>query len=97
MRGLRWQRYAGDASAYGSVELRLFLGHFFFFFPAEWGILGFADAGRVFADGLPSDEWHTSLGGGIWIAPVTRSTTVRISIAKSEGRSALYFGSGFAF
>ncbi len=38
-----------------------------------------------------------SYGGGIWIAPITRATTFQISVARSEERTALYFGLGFAF
>ena len=97
VRGLREQRFAGRSSLYGSAELRVSLGRFFLLFPADFGVLGFGDLGRVFQDDLPSDKWHKSYGGGIWIAPVTRATTFQISIGRSEGLTALYFGLGFAF
>ena len=97
VRGLREQRFAGSSSLYGSAELRVGLGRFFFFFPADFGLFGFGDVGRVFEQGTPFDEWHTSYGGGIWIAPVVRATTFQVSVAKSERRTALYLGLGFAY
>ena len=97
VRGLREQRYAGRSSLYGSAELRLSLGRFFLLFPAHFGVFGFGDLGRVFYDDLSSNLWHKAYGGGIWIAPITRATTFQISLARSEQRTALYFGLGFAF
>ena len=97
VRGLRKQRFAGRSSLYGSVELRVSLGRFPILFPVDLGVLGFGDLGRVFQDDLPSDQWRKSYGGGIWIAPVTRATTLQISLARNKRRTALYFGLGFAF
>jgi hypothetical protein len=97
VRGLREQRLAGETSVYGSAELRIRLGRFKFLFPTDFGVFGLSDVGRVYADGHPSDKWYTSLGGGLWLAPVTRASTVRVSVAESEGRRALYVGLGFAF
>ena len=97
VRGLREQRFAGDASVYGSAELRVFVTRVFLLFPADFGVFGLSDVGRVYAEGQTSDEWHTSLGAGIWLAPVTRTGTVQLAIAESEERTALYLGLGFAF
>jgi hypothetical protein len=97
IRGLREQRFAGEAAVYGSAELRVFLTRFLLLFPTDFGVFGLSDAGRVYAEGQPSGGWHTSVGGGIWLAPVSRSATVQVSIAQSEGRRALYVGTGFAF
>ena len=97
VRGLREQRFAGEAAVYGSAELRVFLTRFLLLFPTDFGVFGLTDAGRVYAEGQPSGGWHTSVGGGIWLAPVSRSATVHVSIAQSEGRSAFYVGTGFAF
>src|SRR5918992_760881 len=44
----RINRYAGDASAYGSSELRLSLTRVRVILPATFGIFGLADVGRVF-------------------------------------------------
>lgn len=97
LRGLREQRYAGEAVLFGGAELRVFLTRFFLLFPTDFGVFGLTDMGRVFAEDQPSGDWHTSFGGGVWLAPVTRAATVKASIARSEGRTAFYFGTGFAF
>ena len=97
VRRLREQRFAGRSSLYGSAELRATIGRFFLLFPSNFGVFGFGDLGRVFQDDLPSDKWHKSYGGGIWIAPVLRAATLQVSMARSEQRTALYFGLGFAF
>jgi hypothetical protein len=97
VRGLLEQRFAGEASVYGSAELRVFLTRFRFVFPYDLGVFGLADAGRVFVEDDPADSWHTSVGGGIWLAPVIRDATVHLSSAWSEGRRSTYIGMGFAF
>jgi hypothetical protein len=73
------------------------LTRFLLLFPTDIGVFGLSDVGRVFAQGQPSGDWHTAFGGGVWLAPVNRSATVKFSIAQSEGRKAFYVGTGFAF
>ncbi len=97
VRGLLEQRFAGDAAVYGSAEIRLFLTRFRIVFPYDLGVFGLTDTGRVFLDGEPSGTWHNSIGGGIWLAPVTRAATVQLSFAESGGRRAFYVGMGFAY
>lgn len=97
VRGLREERFAGRASLYGSAEIRVFLTRFLLVFPTDLGVFGLSDLGRVFAEDQPSGGWHTAFGGGVWLAPVNRSATVKASIAQSEGRTAFYVGTGFAF
>jgi hypothetical protein len=93
----RQNRYAGEASVYGGSELRLFLTQFYFLAPADFGVLGLADVGRVFLDGEESDRWHAAGGGGIWASFLDRSYMISLSLAKSSEHTALYFriGSGF--
>ncbi len=57
LRGYAFDRFAGDASAFGSAELRVPLA-------GPFGVLGLADAGRVWYDGDSPGGWHTALGGG---------------------------------
>ena len=97
LRGLQEERFAGDAMIYGSVELRAFLARLTFMLPIDIGVFALGDIGRVYLDGEASSEWHTGRGVGIWIAPLSRSSTVRLSIAQSEGRTAFYAGMEFAY
>jgi hypothetical protein len=97
VRGLRQNRYSGDASLYGNAEIRTRLGRMTLVLPATVGLFGFADAGRVFVEGEDSDRWHPGYGGGLWLSYIERKNTVSIAVAESEGRLALYIRLGFAF
>jgi hypothetical protein len=97
VRGLREQRFAGASSVFGSLEVRVFLTRVALLFPTDIGVFGLSDAGRIFMEGHVSGDWHHSVGGGIWIAPVSRAATVQLSLAQSEGRRAFYVGTGFPF
>jgi hypothetical protein len=80
----RDNRYAGDASAYGNAELRLGLGRATIVLPTDFGVFGLADVGRVFLEGENSDVWHSSFGGGIWLAPIARDYTVSAAVAAGD-------------
>jgi hypothetical protein len=97
VRGLKERRYAGDASAFGSAELRLHLGRFKVELPGTWGPFAFVDAGRVFLEGESSRDWHTGIGGGLWFAFLNNASTLSVSIARSEDYTAFYLKSGFVF
>ncbi|HEX6736824.1 MAG TPA: hypothetical protein VF310_00995, partial [Vicinamibacteria bacterium] len=98
VRGLRPERYAGDGLLYGNADLYLpvnrtaFLG-----IPLQFGLHGFADAGRVYLEGESSDTWHHGLGGGAYFASLGRRNLVSLNLARSEGRTAFYVRTGFAF
>jgi hypothetical protein len=93
----RVNRYAGDASAYGSAELRLALARFFLVLPTQLGIFGLADVGRVFLEGESSDKWHGAYGGGISLSYLQRAYTLSLAVASGEERTALYVQAGFGF
>jgi hypothetical protein len=97
VRGLRVGRYAGDAAAYASAELRLALFRFRALVPARFGVFGLADAGRVWLEGEDSTKIHTGLGGGIWVAFLKPDHTLSLAAARSEGHLRVYFYAGFAF
>ncbi len=97
VRGLRERRYIGDASLYGSAELRLRLTRVRIVLPATVGIFGLADGGRVFLEGESSDKWHTAVGGGLWLAFLSPANTISVALARGDGRTGLYFRSGFMF
>ena len=99
IRGVRKDRFAGDASVYGNAELRLALAPFRFLMPGEFGVFAAADAGRVFwaADPASADRWHTGLGGGIWLAFLKRRHTVSIAVMEGAEMVSLYVRAGFLF
>jgi hypothetical protein len=97
VRGLRPQRYAGDASAFGSAEMHLRLARVHLLLPSEFGIMGFGDIGRVWVEGEDSTKWHTGWGGGVWLAPIKRSSMMGVLWARSEGATRFYIQAGFGF
>jgi hypothetical protein len=60
------QRYAGDASVYGTAELRLPIAKFPFILPLDVGALAFDDVGRVYVNGNSPAGWHNAAGAGLW-------------------------------
>ncbi len=97
VRGLRAQRFAGDASVYGNADVRLFLFRANLGLPVEIGLFGFGDVGRVFLEDESSNKWHPSGGGGIWFAPLARTNTISTSIAVSEEAVLFYLRAGFHY
>lgn len=97
LRGWSSERFAGDASAYGSAELRIRLGNFFFMLPGEVGVFGLADVGRVFVEGDSPGGWHTGFGGGVWFSFLDTRSAISVSMVASEERNAFYMGVGFGF
>jgi surface antigen Omp85-like protein len=93
----RVNRYAGDASAYGSAELRLALARFELILPAQLGVFGLADAGRVFLEGESSDTWHSAFGGGLSLSYLQRAYTFSVAVAKGDERTAVYVQAGYGF
>jgi len=93
----RQNRFGGDAAAWGNAELRLRLAKIFFPLPGHFGLLGLADAGRVFLEGESSDDWHTAFGGGIWLSLLRPSNTMNAVVAHSDDGVRVYVRAGFAY
>jgi len=93
----RVNRYAGDAAAYGSAELRFSLTRVTVVLPADWGLFGLADVGRVFLEGESSDKWHTAFGGGVSLAYLNRANTLSLAVARGEEQTGVYLQAGFGF
>jgi hypothetical protein len=94
LRGYRSHRFAGDAAAYGSAELRVPLGTVRHIVSGELGVFGLADAARVWYDGASPGGIHTAFGGGFWFAAFDRA----ISAAYAHGeRGRFYVWSGLPF
>jgi hypothetical protein len=96
LRGLHEQRYAGSMSLLGSAELRVDVARILLVLPTDFGLLGLVDVGRVFHD-EQSSRWRAGFGGGIWLAPLRRSSTVHFTVARAERRNAIYMGVGLPF
>ena len=109
LRGFRRQRFSGETAAFGQAELRAKLFDLdTFLLPLEVGVLGFADAGRVWADGTfdcpqaaancASDPGvRTGFGGGLWFNGLDRAV-FNLSVATSEEENAIVqLGAGFQF
>ncbi len=98
LRGWSSERFAGDALAFGSAELRFAIARFRLSLPAELGLVGFADVGRVYFDGDSPGGWHTGQGGGFWLAFLDRSNALTVMLAGGgdDGRKVLA-GFGFSF
>jgi hypothetical protein len=97
VRGFRAERFAGTASAYANLELRFNVTRMKLLVPADVGVFGLLDAGRVFQPGEQSGLWHTAAGGGLWVAPVRRSTVFSLAFARSAEGPTIYLGSGFMY
>ena len=91
LRGFNAFRYAGDASAYGGLELGVPLFDVELLVRGKLGVFGLLDAGRVWVDGESPGGWHTGAGGGLSFRSLGR--VVRVSVAGGEG-ARLYFDFG---
>jgi Omp85 superfamily domain len=75
LRGYPFERFAGDAAAFGSAELRQPLGQVRLLVRGRVGVFALADAGRVWMDGDSPGDWHTGVGGGVWFETVGKVLT----------------------
>ncbi|MEX0891833.1 MAG: hypothetical protein WEB88_06640 [Gemmatimonadota bacterium] len=94
LRGYATDRFAGDASLYGSTQLHVPLGTIELLVRGQLGAFGLADAGRVYVDGASPGGWHTAFGGGLRFASLGRA--VSVSYVQGEGRR-VYLRMGLPF
>jgi outer membrane protein assembly factor BamA len=98
LRGFRYQRFTGRSRAYNNTELRINFGDVnFYLFKGPFGVLGFHDVGRVWADGENSDTWHEGYGGGIWLAPFNRVVIAALLTSSKEEQAFPIVTLGFQF
>lgn len=98
LRGWSSERFAGEGLLYGSAELQIALARIRLMLPAEFGILGFTDVGRVFVDGESPGGWHTGWGGGAWLAFLDRANAVSLAFATGgDDGLKILAGMGFGF
>ena len=62
-------------------------------------MFGGIDTGRVFLDSDPSnaDEWHTGVGGGIWLSFLQRTQTLSLAVVNGDDVTGFYLSAGFMF
>ena len=90
------QRYAGDASLFGTAELRVPIAKFAFVLPLDVGALGFVDMARVYVDGESRGGWHRGTGAGFWVGVVNPATNVNVTYTNHPDRK-VQVSLGFAF
>jgi hypothetical protein len=96
VRGMDAQRYAGDASLYGTSELRVPVAEVRVIRQIDIGVLGFVDAGRVYVNGDSPGGWHTVAGGGLWLGILDPGTGLSITLTNSDEKRVL-LGTGLRF
>jgi hypothetical protein len=94
LRGYRWNRFTGDASAFGNAELRVPVTRMDFLLRGDLGLILAGDAGRVWMDGESPGDWHTSYGAGLSFAALSNAVSVLYSRGE-EDRVYLNFGLPF--
>ncbi len=94
LKGYAPNRFAGDASVYLNSELRVFLTEIRWPIPANFGILGIADVGRVFVSGETSRVWHSGFGGGVWFGLLRSGQGLNLALVDGESLR-LYISTGF--
>jgi len=97
VRGYDQQRFAGDTSVFGNVELRRKLLDTYFLLPGELGVFLLGDAGRVYVNGDSPGGWHSSWGFGIWGGALKRISTMSLSLAFGEEGTSFYFNFGMEY
>ncbi len=96
LRGFRNERFLGKQSFFQSTDLRWNIGKIKSLVPMSYGILGGYDYGRVWLDGEDSNQWHQSVGGGIWLNGLDL-VTARLTFFNSQDGNRIAFGLGFGF
>ena len=94
LRGFRWNRFAGDTEAHGSVELRVPLARIELVTRGELSVFGLYDVARVWFEGASSGGWHNGVGGGLSFHTLGNHLTLTYARGE-ESRFYLRFGLPF--
>lgn len=94
VRGYQTQRYVGDRSSFGSLEVRQPLGTLPVLVKWKTGAFALVDAGRVWFDGESPGGWHKGVGGGLWFSSLGQT----FSVAYAHGdEHRFYLQKGMSF
>lgn len=98
MRGFRRDRFSGQSSFYHNTDLRMrLLVSRNRAVPFVAGLFGGFDYGRVWLEGEEESDWHTSIGGGIFISPFNEAT-ISFGLFKGDNEPNRFtIGGGFFF
>lgn len=95
--GYRQYRFAGENMLYNNFELRIKLAQVAsYILPGQFGMVGFYDAGQVWAKGYNSNTVHQGVGGGFYFAPAQMAVFQIVAGYSQEGWYP-YFTFGFRF
>lgn len=98
LRGFTDDRFLGDASVFGSAQIRLPISDFKSFLPGTFGIHGLYDIGRVFVeDDVGLDDWHDAWGGGFWMSLIKSDYTISATAVDSDEGTRAYVSLGFIY
>ncbi|MCB9207500.1 MAG: BamA/TamA family outer membrane protein [Ignavibacteriales bacterium] len=95
--GFNRERFSGDASLYGTAQIRTHISKIKLIINGDLGFHTFAETGRVFTEDNNSNLWHPSFGGGLWLSYLQRKFNIVTTVAKSKESFLIYFGLGFNF
>jgi len=86
LRGYHRDRFAGKTAVYQNTELRFNVSNVnAYFAKGMWGVLAFADHGRVWIPGEESDLWHHGYGGGLYFLPFNKmALTATYGVSKED-------------
>jgi hypothetical protein len=96
IRTYEFRQYLGDASLFGTAELRVPVAKFTYLMPLNFGLLGFGDAGRVSVNGNSPGGWHTVAGIGCWLGALSPGTGVTVMLS-NRPQNRVSLGWGFSF
>lgn len=98
VRGYYAGRFRGDSSLFGNVELRLWIPSAHTpILPLRLGLIGFAEAGRVWLEGEDSDKWHPAYGGGLMAQLIGMPLAFSVSAAGGDEGVRINFVMGYSF
>jgi hypothetical protein len=87
----------GDASLYATTELRIPLVQFKLVVPLRAGVIGVAEAARVYVGGNSPGGWHSRSGEGVWFGQGSASPIVTIMRTTEPGHKGIGIGLGLNF
>lgn len=98
LRGYSRNRFAGDTSLHGGLEARGWLFTLKWLpVPSRFGVLGLADAGRVWLTEEDSDKWRSSWGIGGMLQPIATRFVLTGAMAKGTDETKYYLSTRALF